>query len=192
MDLTTTGSAAAIPRQLAYWEQQAASVNGMLGGFEVVSPADAASSQAFIDKLTPREGRAERRVLDVGAGIGRVTKFTLLPAGFGRVDLLEASARFLEQAVAYVDHPGLGARHCSTMTDFAFGDQTWHLVWVQWVAIYLDDNAFVEFFRRCGAALVPEPTSFGPAGGHGPGSGDRHGGPPSPARSATSPPTHAH
>jgi protein N-terminal methyltransferase len=162
MDITVTGAnEAAISRQLEYWEQQAASVDGMLGGFEVVSPADAVGSQAFLDHLVPRASRAERRVLDVGAGIGRVTKFTLLPAGFGRVDLLEANARFLAEAVAYVDHPGLGDRHCATMTGFDFAQRSWHLVWIQWVAIYLDDDAFVAFFRRCGEALVPEPTSFG-------------------------------
>ena len=47
------------------------------------------------------------KVLDVGAGIGRVTKNVLIPAGYGAVDLLDSSQRFLDTAVAFVSSPAL-------------------------------------------------------------------------------------
>lgn len=44
-------------------------------------------------------------MLDVGAGIGRVTKNVLIPAGYGAVDLLDSSQRFLDAAVGFVGSP---------------------------------------------------------------------------------------
>ena len=151
----------ALPQQLAYWEKQDASVDGMLGGFGSLSDTDVVSSLSFLDSLLPRDLRGDRHALDVGAGIGRVTKHMLLPAGFRRVDMLEANQRFLDEAVAYVAHPGLGTRHCAAMSQFVFGDLEWHVIWIQWVAIYLNDDEFVDFFRQCGEALVQDPASYG-------------------------------
>lgn len=76
------------------------------GGFGKLDPSDVEGSLSFLDGLFPEEvNRAECRVLDVGAGIGRITKNCFIPAGFGEVDLLEMSARFLDTARVRVSPP---------------------------------------------------------------------------------------
>ena len=98
-------------------------------------------------------------MLDVGAGIGRVTKHVLVPSGFGHVDLLDSSQRFLDSARDFVGSPHLGELICMPMHEFDFGNGPWDVIWVQWAAIYLPDDDFVAFFRRAVHALVQSPSS---------------------------------
>ena len=94
------------------------------------------------------------RALDCGGGIGRVARHLLLPSGFAEVDVQDINASFLAQARTNVG-PKLANTYCCGLDEFDFGagQRTWHLIWVQWCAIYLTDAAFVRFFRRAGAAL---------------------------------------
>ncbi|EGD79238.1 methyltransferase-like protein 11A [Salpingoeca rosetta] len=146
--------------QKAYWDEQQPSVDGMLGGLGFVHDTDIAGSRAFLDKVMPlREGQQDRgRALDCGGGIGRVTKHLLLPAGFTSVDILDVSSDFLDKAVDYVGSDALKNRFCSGLSQFDFAGTglKWNCVWVQWCAIYLADDAFVDFFRRAAAALADE------------------------------------
>ncbi len=124
-------------KQLEYWSGQEASVDGMLGGFGSLDGEDIRASTAFLDRVMPRKQRCGGRALDCGAGIGRVTKHLLIPAGFEPVDLLDINQGFLDQAPAFVGVPGaLGERYCSSLAAFDFGGKAkptpYRLVWVQW------------------------------------------------------------
>jgi len=58
----------------AYWASAPASVDGVLGGYGALHPADAAHSGRLLQRLL-REVRVGRRAaLDVGAGVGRVSQ----------------------------------------------------------------------------------------------------------------------
>ena len=151
--------------QLNFWAAQQASVDGMLGGFGSISDIDLHGSQFFLSWLMPRDPATpsrEWRALDVGAGIGRVTKGLLVPHGFTSVDLVDSSARFLEEARGYVDSPAFGNTYITEMSSFDFERQSrlWDLIWIQWVAIYLTDSEFVDFFRKCGENMVISQKSF--------------------------------
>eukprot|EP00050_Salpingoeca_kvevrii_P013202 m.27311 g.27311 ORF g.27311 m.27311 type:complete len:291 (+) comp4742_c0_seq1:3-875(+) len=152
-----------LSQQAGYWAGQTATVDGMLGGFGHVDPADVEGSLAFIDKLLPLDIRKQGRALDCGAGIGRVTKHVLIPSGFKEVDLMDVSDEFLAKAVHFVDSPVLANRYASGLAEFDFdtaAGRTWDLIWVQWCAIYLEDDPFVEFFQRAAAALRSETESY--------------------------------
>lgn len=145
-------------RQSSYWSAQEASVNGMLGGFGDLDQRDVEASRVFLDRVLPPRLREQQPALDCGAGIGRVTKHLLLPAGLRPVDLLDINQQFLDQAPAFVAaEPGaLGQRYCSSLAAFDFdcaAGRRWRLIWVQWCVIYLADADFVGFFRRAAAAL---------------------------------------
>lgn len=146
--------------QAAYWRTQDATVDGMLGGYAVLDAPDVAASRAFLDEAMPAKARQGSRVLDCGAGIGRVTKHLLLPAGFATADLLDISADFLAAADAYVGTEAaaaLGEKYCASLAEFDFGagaSRRWRCIWVQWCIIYLfEDEDFVNFFRRAAEAL---------------------------------------
>eukprot|EP00041_Stephanoeca_diplocostata_P026816 m.729796 g.729796 ORF g.729796 m.729796 type:complete len:151 (+) comp23050_c0_seq40:254-706(+) len=130
MDGTTTDDMLRL--QTKFYDESGATIDGMLGGLGQLDPADCSGSKSFIDKNFPdKDERSKMRVLDVGAGIGRVTKNVLIPVGFGTVDLLEMCQRFLDEAVTFVASPRLGQRYCSPMNKFDFcnGEQDWDLIW---------------------------------------------------------------
>jgi len=101
---------------IAYWSSTSADVNGMLGGYPEVSRADIAHSRTFLAKVarldlkrpattaTPSNGEGEengrgkkrfRRVVDCGAGIGRVT-LNFLSDVAETVDVVEPVRKFTD------------------------------------------------------------------------------------------------
>lgn len=91
---------------------------------------------------------------DCGAGIGRITKFLLIPL-FQEVDLLEQNSVFVAKCKDYVQSSNLKNLYCKGMQDFEFEkDRTYDLIWVQWVTGHLTDQHFIEFFKKCQQALT--------------------------------------
>jgi hypothetical protein len=77
----------------SYWEQDGnvqATIDGMLGGFAVLSERDIAASNSFLKEVIACHPLLKARVdsgdssrsCECGAGIGRLTKGLLLPFGF--------------------------------------------------------------------------------------------------------------
>lgn len=127
-----------------YWTTQSPDIQGMLGGLDALHARDISASRNFLDALIRRHGLvagATARCVDVGAGIGRVTKGLLLPA-FGTVDMLEQNVAYLEESKAFVgvaaaaagDGGGtVGERIACGMQDFDGAGRSgrWELVWIQ-------------------------------------------------------------
>ncbi|KAI0982094.1 hypothetical protein GJ496_005395, partial [Pomphorhynchus laevis] len=81
-----------------YWQSRPADLDSMLQGFSSVHRADIKCSNLFLTMLSKiislnRDGR----VLDVGCGIGRVSKNVLLNH-FQFVDLLDPIDKFVKEA----------------------------------------------------------------------------------------------
>jgi hypothetical protein len=109
----------------AYWSGEAATNDGMLGGFADVDVADTADSLKFMKRCgalpeSQRNGGSRViRALDVGAGIGRVTAGALLQLA-DTVDLLESDAKFVERAKGALAWaaPRVERFHCQPMQEF--------------------------------------------------------------------------
>merc|ERR1712167_313633 len=123
----------------------------MLGGYGHISDHDEASSIDYIKRLNLDAGGV---ALDVGAGIGRVTKNVLLKC-FAKADLLEADANFTAKARVNVASENLENIFTSGMEDFMPAKGRYSLVWIQWCIIYLTDDDLVAFLRRCAEGLAP-------------------------------------
>ena len=87
---------------IQYWSSVPASVNGVLGGFGEQTPvpkADIIGSSTFLRKLLSRmpcpEGQ-QKLTIDMGAGIGRITRDLLWKVS-DKCDLLEPVKPFVEQ-----------------------------------------------------------------------------------------------
>lgn len=146
-----------------FWEDEKncpVTDDGVLGGYAHISPADIKGSELFfarIRKLRPDWTR--ELAVDCGAGIGRVTKFLLLPT-FKRVDLVEQSPRLLQSVPQYVgrsthDMKRIRNLYCMGLQDFHPEAQTYDLIWMQWVLPHLTDVDLVHFLKRCKQALTP-------------------------------------
>ena len=62
---------------LNYWNKQPTTINGVLVGFGQVHKTDSITSMAMIEKFKDRISGFQNAI-DCGAGIGRITKETLL------------------------------------------------------------------------------------------------------------------
>ena len=112
-------------------------------------------SNIFLDELvTVWPSIKFDKVADCGAGIGRVSKFLLLPR-FKHVDLVEQSPRLLEASADYIGPPD-NARTTAVLIglqDFSPEPNSYDIIWIQWVIGHLHDLDFISFFRRCSAGL---------------------------------------
>eukprot|EP00762_Andalucia_godoyi_P008061 ANDGO_02171.mRNA.1 Alpha N-terminal protein methyltransferase 1 len=164
-------------KAIDYWTTVPATIDGVLGGFGRLDPIDASTSLSFIDKLS-RKGRfcktspsaagtvlpepcaaaGESHVLDVGAGVGRVSAHILLHR-FATADLLEPVAKFLERAREDLSPTNRVRSFMQIgMQDFevqlgADGRGIYDCVWIQWVIGHLTDAVLVEFLGKCIASL---------------------------------------
>uniref|UniRef100_UPI00358E4939 N-terminal Xaa-Pro-Lys N-methyltransferase 1-like isoform X1 n=2 Tax=Myxine glutinosa TaxID=7769 RepID=UPI00358E4939 len=128
----------------------------MLGGYTEIADADIAASRSFINKfIKPLKGGARKEfALDCGAGIGRTTKYLLLPI-FSHVDMVDMTPLFLRIArKSYLKTNIRRVRFiCSPLQDFRPQPSHYDVVWIQWVTGHLTDDDLLEFLRRCRRAL---------------------------------------
>ncbi|KAK6458398.1 alpha-N-methyltransferase NTM1 [Scheffersomyces xylosifermentans] len=155
---------------IEYWSSVPASVNGVLGGFgeqTAVPKADIVGSTTFLKKLQTRmqcpEGY-EKLTIDMGAGIGRITRDLLWKVS-DKVDLLEPVKPFVQQMenelVGVAKRGKLGDIYDIGMQDWAASPEKrgrYWLVWCQWCVGQLPDAELVQFWIRCREALMPNGT----------------------------------
>ncbi|XP_045204801.1 N-terminal Xaa-Pro-Lys N-methyltransferase 1-like [Mercenaria mercenaria] len=147
-----------------FWDEMPSTVDGMLGGYEKISPADLKASKAFLRpllKIRRRKGKSKgrtdrKRALDCGAGIGRITKRLLLPL-FRTVDMVEMEQKFLDTAKTFVGaEVGRVEKFiCSSLQDFTPEPSRYDLIWSQWVLCHLTEEHLVEFLKQCQKGLTP-------------------------------------
>ena len=63
----------------SYWTGVKPDLDGMMGGLSQLSPLDVAESRPFLNKLISKHEMETESVVDLGAGIGRVTQKLFLP-----------------------------------------------------------------------------------------------------------------
>ncbi|DAZ95075.1 TPA: hypothetical protein N0F65_002969 [Lagenidium giganteum] len=144
-----------------YWDDEtkcSPDDNGVLGGFPEISPADIADSRAFIEQVSVLRPLAKKELAaDCGAGVGRVSKFVLLPA-YEQVDLIEQSPRLLQSAARYMGKDAASKvrkLYCMGLQEFHPEPETYDIIWIQWVLPHLMDADFISFLQRCQRALKP-------------------------------------
>ncbi|XP_017474617.1 PREDICTED: N-terminal Xaa-Pro-Lys N-methyltransferase 1-like [Rhagoletis zephyria] len=145
-----------------YWRQVEASCSGMLGGFTNVNTVDADESLGLLKKIL---GQATfdtpSRVLDCGAGIGRVSKY-VLSHFFDEIDLLEQNELFLQQSKNFMGEKYSKVKHlfAQGMQDFQpLPDVKYSCIWLQWCIGYINDADFVIFLEKC-AQILTKPNGF--------------------------------
>ncbi|KAJ2153453.1 hypothetical protein IWW43_001314 [Coemansia sp. RSA 1935] len=141
-----------------YWKSVPSSVDGMLGGLQVVHTPDIRDSLLFLTKLQTNHTLRTNYACDCGAGIGRVSKHFLLRR-FNTVDLVEQNGEFLREAAEYLQSERSEGR-VGDMFDVGLQAFTpvqarYDVVWCQWVLSHLTDDDLVAFFKRCTTGLAP-------------------------------------
>ncbi|KAJ2897405.1 Alpha N-terminal protein methyltransferase 1 [Zalerion maritima] len=140
-----------------YWAGVDANVDGMLGGFPQISNIDLKGSRALLSRFgigANRKGLAKaKRVLEGGAGIGRVTLGLLLDVS-EKVDVIEPITTFTD---ALKGASGLGqVFNCGLEEWDPEPDDPYDVIWNQWCVGQLNDAQLVEYLRKCAAILTPD------------------------------------
>ena len=143
-------------KAISYWKAVPATVDGVLGGLESVHPDDIAESRKFLGTVM---SDSRTRALDCGAGIGRLTETLILPLGFATVDLIEPIEHMIAAAKERLDPARIGKCMQVSMQQAELTD-TYDLVVIQWVGIYLTDDDLAAFIASCKAKLNPGGVIF--------------------------------
>jgi protein N-terminal methyltransferase len=148
-------------RATQYYESNCPNtLDGVLGGFASISNVDLFGSERFlknVQKKRPKLDWSTGAGCECGAGIGRVTKGLLLPLGVRRCDLVESSARLLSAAPDFIGDPGASKCRfiCDSLQNWEPPKDSYTIIWIQWVLVYLTDTDIVKFLKRCIEALQP-------------------------------------
>jgi protein N-terminal methyltransferase len=148
-----------------FWESESnapATIDGMLGGWSVLSKPDIAASKCFLQEIIRLRPLLSKRIqsnhnsrtCECGAGIGRLTKGLFLPMGFNTCDLVETSRRLLQSAPEYLGDDSSKCRFfCTGLQDFEMPKDTYDVIWIQWVIAYITDWDLINFFYRMKKSL---------------------------------------
>ncbi|KAF2104718.1 hypothetical protein NA57DRAFT_12379, partial [Rhizodiscina lignyota] len=145
---------------IRYWSGVSADNNGVLGGYPQVSRVDLQGSTQFLTKLrrkskkfSPTTGPLPR-VVDCGAGIGRLTKGFLGKVA-EVVDIVEPVTQLTDVITSGEDFAEL--RQKGVVGDiYNVGLEKWTpregreytVIWNQWCLGQLTDRQLIDYFRR--------------------------------------------
>lgn len=161
-----------------YWIAVEPTIDGMLGGFSVCDDTDIKGSESFlsqyflsrdeISKLDDEKAQNQRdkqmRALDLGSGIGRVSKRLLLKF-FEKVDLVDQNENFLKEARNYIGSDLYDQRcsvTCSSLHNFEPENGVlYDVLWLQWCSGYLyPDEHLINFLKRSKSMIKPNGLVF--------------------------------
>lgn len=131
-----------------YWEQRESTVSDMLGGNPEVNDIDIKISKELIEDLNRNKLLKLNSVLDVGAGIGRVTS-NVLQYYFNSIDLVERNKKFCDTAIRiFKNNQNVRKIYCSSLQKFKF-ERKYDCIWIQWCLENLEDDDLNLFIKLC-------------------------------------------
>ncbi|KAG9677464.1 hypothetical protein KCU99_g1667, partial [Aureobasidium melanogenum] len=149
---------------LTYWNSCDPSVTGMLGGFPQVSRIDLQQSTTFLAKLrraskTHPTTSSLSRIVDCGAGIGRIT-LGLLSKVATVADIVEPVEKFTREISEGDDFKQLREQG-KIGTIYNVGLEAWEpehtydVIWIQWCLGQCTDSQVNALFTRIQKHLSP-------------------------------------
>lgn len=137
-------------KSLEYWAEIPATVDGVLGGFGFISDIDIEGSKLFLDSILSSNNPPSSNVaIDCGAGIGRITKYLLIPY-FKLVDVIEPDIKFIRAIKDFVgeNKNKIGSLYRVGLQEFR-PEKKYDVIWNQWVLGYLKDDDLIAYLIRC-------------------------------------------
>ncbi len=88
------------------------------------------------------------KVIDCGAGIGRITN-SVLQFYFSEIDLVEMNSKFVEYGKKiFKDNNKIKDYYCSPLQNFKFG-KIYDCIWIQWCIENIEDDDLDLFLSNC-------------------------------------------
>ncbi|EEA06386.1 uncharacterized protein CMU_008770 [Cryptosporidium muris RN66] len=129
-----------------FWENQLATIAGMLDNFTEIHEIDLSNSQDFLIALRQHPKICTDKFLcglDAGCGIGRVT--SILAPLCNEIDLLESVSKHLQVAMDNIKYTN---SYHSNLQNFEPIANRYDIIWIQWVVQYLSDDELLNFLVK--------------------------------------------
>jgi len=131
-----------------YWENCDNTIEDMLGGNPQVNEIDIKTSSELLEGLIKSGKLNSGRVIDCGAGIGRITN-SVLQNYFSEVDLVEMNRNFVEFGKQFFrENKKVKDFYCSALQEFRF-EKKYDCIWIQWCIENLEDDDLDIFLSNC-------------------------------------------
>lgn len=131
-----------------HWQQSESSIKGVLGGNDQVHSSDVKTSCELLEGLIRVHKIITKKVIDCGAGIGRVTS-SVLTKYFDECDIMEQDEKFVDHCrKSFSDEPKVKDIFKSSLQDFEFS-KSYNIIWIQWCLENLDDQDLSNFLIKC-------------------------------------------
>jgi protein N-terminal methyltransferase len=131
-----------------HWQHSESSIKGVLGGNDQVHNSDVKTSCELLDGLIKVHKINTKKVLDCGAGIGRVTS-SVLTKYFDECDIMEQDEKFVDNCrTNFSNEPKIKDIYQSSLQDFVFS-KSYNVIWIQWCLENLDDQDLANFLIKC-------------------------------------------
>lgn len=138
-----------------YWENKELSVNGVLGGNQEIHPIDVKTSCELLEGLIKTNKLFPGRVIDCGAGIGRITSSVLINY-FEECDLVEQDCKFVNHCkTIFKNLSKVKNIYLSSLQNFNF-EKKYNAIWIQWCLENLDDDDLLNFMINCKKSLLDD------------------------------------
>lgn len=133
--------------------------NGVLDGHTYVNDLDICGSEMLINNVLKKFCDSSKsckdnfifhRVLDCGAGIGRVSR-DLLSRYFVEIDALEPCEHYCDSlSKSQLSKDGkLKKVFCTGLESFDFDEERkYDVIWLQWCCLYLTDEDFITLLKK--------------------------------------------
>lgn len=137
----------------SHWEKCEGTDKGMLGGNIELNNIDIKESKKLIEDLIEKKFLNKNSLLELGAGIGRVTK-NLLKDYFEEIYILEQDKSFCEKAKSelkdFSNIKGIiNSSMQNTFNNSEIKDKKFSCIWIQWCIENIDDNDLVYLLSHC-------------------------------------------
>ncbi|XP_059840435.1 N-terminal Xaa-Pro-Lys N-methyltransferase 2 [Hypanus sabinus] len=142
-------------RAKRFYEDVPATEEGMMGDYLELNSTDIEASCVFLKKFVGGPGKSDTEyALDCGSGIGRVSRYVLLPV-FSSVDMVDMMDNFLFEALSYIgkDVKKVKDYFCFPLQGFTPPIKKYDVIWIQWVTGHLTDKDLMLFLIRCKNSL---------------------------------------
>ncbi|ELP90776.1 ad-003, putative [Entamoeba invadens IP1] len=136
----------------AVWDNMESSNSGMVDGYVKLIPIDESNSHVFLRGALIKLNCGIDDCLDLGGGVGRVTK-DVLSRYFKRIDVADQCVSHVNKAKEMKGVvPSFNDAFVCNMQHLVLTKQ-YDCIWIQWSILYLRDEDLVNMLQVCKAHL---------------------------------------
>ncbi|EKE40360.1 hypothetical protein ENUP19_0240G0010 [Entamoeba nuttalli] len=130
------------------WDNMESSDKGMVDGYTKLIPIDESNSHTFLRNILIKMNCNIEDCLDLGGGVGRVTK-DVLSRYYKHIDVADQCLVHVNKAKELKETlPSFNDAFVCDMQNLQLNKQ-YDCIWIQWSILYLRDDDLIDMLKKC-------------------------------------------